>query len=412
MKPPNLSPEDLLALSAYIDDALSPPERAMLEQRLTNDNTLRQELETLRQTVALLNTLQPIKAPRDFRLDPAVYGQQSVAAESKVRQIPLWRRGSIIGIAAVITLFFAVGLLVINLGSAEESGDSLAGSVNEEAMITSVAQNIAPTHTSLPTQEPSPMPTSVNVEATPLANGINESSSGVSGGDSGAAIEPTPTPTSNARRDPTVASMLPTATQMHMAPLRTATPQQTATMTSVDGEIAAAAPEAETDAGVMATNPSPTEMIVFDNAVDDAQTEASNDGGRNVDQDVVESSEAAQPTDPIAADAMPSTGDSPDTTELDEADVDAFSNDGLNEESAPPFADPVIADANEDSLDESTTSTSDITDAQQPNSNGPTETIDERSDVLRTQLTQLAEPLRAFAYRLSETLRRYVLLSN
>lgn len=65
---------DLITLNAYLDEQLSPKERTALEQRLAKEPVLQQELDSLRATVALLKRAEPLRAPRNFTLDPKVYG--------------------------------------------------------------------------------------------------------------------------------------------------------------------------------------------------------------------------------------------------------------------------------------------------------------------------------------------------
>lgn len=70
----NLSPlaeSDLELLSAYLDNQLSVAERVSLERRLAAEPRLRAELEELRATTALLRSLEPVRPPRSFTLDPA-----------------------------------------------------------------------------------------------------------------------------------------------------------------------------------------------------------------------------------------------------------------------------------------------------------------------------------------------------
>lgn len=59
-------------LSAYLDDELSPRERAQLEARLQADPKLRARLKMLQQTVALVRRLPRVQAPRNFLLTPAM----------------------------------------------------------------------------------------------------------------------------------------------------------------------------------------------------------------------------------------------------------------------------------------------------------------------------------------------------
>jgi hypothetical protein len=59
-------------LSAYLDGELRPEEQAWLESRLAADQDLRARLEALRRTVALVQGLPQIQAPRNFLLTPAM----------------------------------------------------------------------------------------------------------------------------------------------------------------------------------------------------------------------------------------------------------------------------------------------------------------------------------------------------
>jgi len=62
-------------LSAYIDDALSESERALVEQAASEDRTIAWRLTTLRETVQLLHTLPVLQAPRAFALTAELLGQ-------------------------------------------------------------------------------------------------------------------------------------------------------------------------------------------------------------------------------------------------------------------------------------------------------------------------------------------------
>ncbi|HAJ36501.1 MAG TPA: hypothetical protein DCL15_12500 [Chloroflexi bacterium] len=62
-------------LSAYIDNAVTPGERALVEQAATEDATVAWRLATLRETVTLLRTLPMLSAPRTFVLTPEMVGQ-------------------------------------------------------------------------------------------------------------------------------------------------------------------------------------------------------------------------------------------------------------------------------------------------------------------------------------------------
>lgn len=64
----DLNDRNVEQLSAYLDGELTEAERATLEARLQADPALRGELDSLRQTVALVRALPTLKAPRSFAL--------------------------------------------------------------------------------------------------------------------------------------------------------------------------------------------------------------------------------------------------------------------------------------------------------------------------------------------------------
>jgi hypothetical protein len=59
-------------LSAYLDGALSPADQARLEALLATDPDLHERLEGLQRTVALIQALPRVQAPRNFLLTPAM----------------------------------------------------------------------------------------------------------------------------------------------------------------------------------------------------------------------------------------------------------------------------------------------------------------------------------------------------
>jgi anti-sigma factor RsiW len=62
-------------LSAYIDNAISDNERALIEAALREDSAVAWRLATLRETVQLLRALPMLQAPRSFALTPEQVGQ-------------------------------------------------------------------------------------------------------------------------------------------------------------------------------------------------------------------------------------------------------------------------------------------------------------------------------------------------
>jgi hypothetical protein len=88
--------EDLL--SAYLDNQVTAAERDRIERHLRACKTCQRELDTLRQTVALLRVMPRVPVPRAFTLSEAQVGIHRRSAR------PAWYSGALRGIAAVSAL--------------------------------------------------------------------------------------------------------------------------------------------------------------------------------------------------------------------------------------------------------------------------------------------------------------------
>lgn len=96
------------ALSAYLDNVLTPTERQRFEQQLASDDVLRAELEEQRLIKASMSRLPRMRAPRNFTLDPALYGRP--VAATAARLYPVMRMAT-----AVVAIMFVL-VLVLDLG--------------------------------------------------------------------------------------------------------------------------------------------------------------------------------------------------------------------------------------------------------------------------------------------------------
>lgn len=113
---PNLTDQDYELLSAYIDGELPAAQQTALEARLEQDSTLRRELNGLRQTVALINQLPTLKAPRDFTLDATQTRSPEMRPLPMRKTIrPFYRRPSLWSAAAAIMLFIVGGVFVLSV---------------------------------------------------------------------------------------------------------------------------------------------------------------------------------------------------------------------------------------------------------------------------------------------------------
>jgi hypothetical protein len=108
------------ALTAYLDGALTPGEKRDFEQRLAADEALRADLEQQRLVKQSLGALPRLRAPRNFTLDPALYGRPQPAG----RLYPALRTATVL--AAIL---FVVLLSVDLVGTLGPVG--LAGAPQE-----------------------------------------------------------------------------------------------------------------------------------------------------------------------------------------------------------------------------------------------------------------------------------------
>lgn len=112
-----MTEQDYELLSAYLDGELNTTEREALEARLMMDSALRDELEALRRTVALVRALPELRAPRNYTLDPAIYGRHPAAPPKPILAFPRANvRRLLIAAASVMLAFVAVVALLTNNG--------------------------------------------------------------------------------------------------------------------------------------------------------------------------------------------------------------------------------------------------------------------------------------------------------
>ena len=94
-------------LSPYLDEEVTDEERALVDAALADSPELQDELESLRQTVALVAELPHVPAPRPFTLTEA--DMQAVAAKpKKLFGLPAWF-GGFAAAAALMVCVLAVG---------------------------------------------------------------------------------------------------------------------------------------------------------------------------------------------------------------------------------------------------------------------------------------------------------------
>lgn len=149
-------------LSAYIDGALGPRERARLEARLAQDADLRARLESLQWTVALVRGLPPVPAPRNFLLTPAMVRPPAPAAHQPAPRAR-WLAPALTFATAVSGLLCVI-LLVGNLITPGWGGPGAAAPAPMMACETEVSPEVG-------AKQAPPSLKAIPTEMTPLAGG-------------------------------------------------------------------------------------------------------------------------------------------------------------------------------------------------------------------------------------------------
>lgn len=159
---PQPTDTDIDQLSAYLDDALEPAERATLEARLQAEPALRQTLDELRATVRLLQELPQLAPPRSFTLDTA-------ALRPRNRWLPLvtWLRLGSAFAAVLLALTFTFRFNSVLAPTSMESAPMAAGAAQESAA-NSTGSQAAPTSAAAAADSAEmPAATSAPAEAAP-----------------------------------------------------------------------------------------------------------------------------------------------------------------------------------------------------------------------------------------------------
>jgi anti-sigma factor RsiW len=143
---------DIELLSAYLDGQLNSSESALLESRISTDESLRTALDDLRATRRLLRQLPSRRVPRNFTLTPKMTGIKPPMP----RTVPVFR------FATAITTFLFLITFIIN-GLISLSAPSFAAARPPSAIGAapmSAAQEAVPAAA----QPPVPLPTNAATE--------------------------------------------------------------------------------------------------------------------------------------------------------------------------------------------------------------------------------------------------------
>ena len=127
-----LTEQDLILLNAYVDGELTAAEHADLEARLAEDEHLQAELESLRVTAAVLGMAQRVRVPRNFTLDPAMYGRPARVgwwASLGLGGFGTWATAGV----TVLAVLVCVGAMLMMRGGSRTAGMPSAAQFAQEA---------------------------------------------------------------------------------------------------------------------------------------------------------------------------------------------------------------------------------------------------------------------------------------
>ena len=201
-------PKDFERLSAYIDNQLSPAEKADLEARLAKEPQLQATLNELRRTVQVLRSLPTVKPPRSFTLTAEQVG-------ARARRGPLFPVFRLAAALCTLLLGLAVARDYVSTSlsaSATRDFTTQSGAVTAPALPNAAPRLTATPETGLESSGASAaVPTgtaSADMAVTPFAHL--------------APVQLSPTPTGEGQQTPAT----PDATNKNVAPAET--PQDTA----------------------------------------------------------------------------------------------------------------------------------------------------------------------------------------
>ncbi len=234
-------------ITAYLDNALPPAERQRFEQQMTQDATLRAEVEQQRQTRQLLRQLPSRQVPRNFTLDPALYGRP--ARQPLVTYYPALRAATVL---TAVFLFFIVGLnlfsfadeqmasapdMALSQFAVEPANEEAVGVAADSATLSGDSQVEEPVLESAPPAEPA-LPAAVPTSVGEVTEEEAEEASAEEEASVEGAVEGAPAAAAEA---PAEATAVPQATPSPAATMEAgiiATPLPTATVSDLPRMVA------------------------------------------------------------------------------------------------------------------------------------------------------------------------------
>lgn len=121
-------------VNAYLDGELTPKEARRFEVELDQDPALRAELAQLRQIKRSLQQLPQVRAPRNYTLDPAVYGAPAQQTASQ------WQPA--LRVATALTAFFFILTVALDVFTVSERAPLLSAGAQEAEVADVVVEEV------------------------------------------------------------------------------------------------------------------------------------------------------------------------------------------------------------------------------------------------------------------------------
>ena len=212
---------DAELLSDYLDNQITPEQRSRIDQHLSTCAACRAELNSLRQTVALLHALPRVPVPRAFTLSEAQVGARRRSTSW------IWGGARVMGAVAALVVVAALAVLVVQrpgqqaaplpVAMAPAQVTAAAGAPTAAPQAATAAEGQPQAKQALPdTAEPVPAPQAIAPKAATTAQDRGLTTGGSQTGPAATAVQPqatapvqaSPAPSSGPESQPAAALAL------------------------------------------------------------------------------------------------------------------------------------------------------------------------------------------------------------
>jgi len=131
-------PADLTLISSYLDDRLSPADKAKVEARLNEEALFRTSLEEMRSTRQMLRSLPQRRAPRNFTLSPEMLPRQH-----GLRLQPVFGWSSLAAAALTVVIFVGTQWQPGAFSASRQAATMQAAAPEMQSAATDAARNAA-----------------------------------------------------------------------------------------------------------------------------------------------------------------------------------------------------------------------------------------------------------------------------